>query len=194
MHARSRADLWRSRLRCANRIDPGMCRGRLDRHRRCLCEGSSAGTGAPLQTIPELETTARLLAVLLDSGRNVINEHQVPFDEQEKPERDFTPDSVLSDNCSMSFVVAPVLDLRDLEAARIPARAKKLLKELVLVSRQVACRSPIRDQSTRWRAVHEFIPAIFGSAGVDPIHSTNTRAAEADGAGASQSPQRTGRC
>ena len=49
-------------------------------------------SGVPLQTILELETTARLLAVLLDSGRNVINEHLVLFDEQEKTEKDFTPD------------------------------------------------------------------------------------------------------
>ena len=49
-------------------------------------------SGAPLQTIIALETTARLLAVLLDSGRNVINEHQVLFDDQEKTEKGFTPD------------------------------------------------------------------------------------------------------
>ena len=62
-------------------------------------------SGAPLQTILELETTARLLAVLLDSGRNVINEHQVLFDEQEKTEK-ILHLTCLSDNYWTSFAVA----------------------------------------------------------------------------------------
>ncbi len=49
-------------------------------------------SGVPLHTILEFETTARLLAILLDSGRNVINEHHVLLDEQERTEKDFTPD------------------------------------------------------------------------------------------------------
>ena len=93
-------------------------------------------SGVPLQTILEFETTARLLAVLLDSGRNVINEHLILFDEQEKLEKDFTAD-VFERQLLDVFHSRSGTDLRDLEAARIPAGAKKLLKELVLDSKQV---------------------------------------------------------
>ena len=71
-------------------------------------------SGAPLQTIIELERTAQLLAVLLDSGRNVINEHQVLFDEQEKTEKDFTAD-VFERQLRDVFHSRSGTDLRDLE-------------------------------------------------------------------------------
>ncbi len=93
-------------------------------------------SGTPLQTILELETTARLLAILLDSGRNVINEHQVLFDEQEKTEKDFTPD-LFEGQLLDVFRSRSGTDLRDLEAVRIPVGAKKLLNELAFVSKQV---------------------------------------------------------
>src|SRR5262249_8820782 len=118
-------------------------------------------SGAPLQTILELETTARLLAVLLDSGRNVINEHQVPFDEQEKMGENFTPD-MFERQLFDVFRSRSGTDLRDLDSARIPSRAKKLLKELVVVSRQVVTEA--QPEINRRDAGHqEFIPAVFGS-------------------------------
>ena len=118
-------------------------------------------SGTPLQTILELETTARLLAVLLDSGRNVINEHEVLLDEQKKTEKDFTPDMFERQLLDV-FGSRSGTDLRDLEAARIPARAKKLLKELVLVSTEVVAEA--QPEINRRDGGHqEFIPAIFGS-------------------------------
>jgi general secretion pathway protein A len=118
-------------------------------------------SGAPLQTILELETTARLLAVLLDSGRNVINEHQVLFDEQGKTEKDFTPDAFERQLLDV-FRSRSGTDLRALEVARIPARAKKLLKELALVSKQVVAEAQ-PEINRRDGGLKEFIPAIFGA-------------------------------
>ena len=118
-------------------------------------------SGAPLQTIIELETTARLLAVLLDSGRNVINEHQVLFDEQEKTEKDFTAD-VFERQVLDVFHSRSGTDLRNLEVARIPAQAKKLLKELVLVSKQVVAEAQ-PEINRPGGGLKEFIPAIFGA-------------------------------
>jgi general secretion pathway protein A len=118
-------------------------------------------SGAPLQTIIELETTARLLAVLLDSGRNVINEHQVLFDEQERTEKGFTPD-VFERQLLDVFRSRSGTDLRALEVARIPARAKKLLKELALVSKQVVAEAQ-PEINRRDGGLKEFIPAIFGA-------------------------------
>jgi general secretion pathway protein A len=118
-------------------------------------------SGAPLQTIIELETTARLLAILLDSGRNVINEHQVLFDEQEKTEKDFTAD-VFERQLRDVFHSRSGTDLRDLEVARVPAGAKKLLKELVLISKQVVAEAQ-PEIHRRDGGLKEFIPAIFGA-------------------------------
>jgi general secretion pathway protein A len=117
--------------------------------------------GVPLHTILEFETTARLLAVLLDSGRNVINEHLILFDEQEKIEKDFTPD-VFERQLLDVFRSRSGTDLRDLEAARIPAAAKKLLKELVLDSKQVVAES-YAETNRPGGGSKGLIPAIFGS-------------------------------
>jgi Protein of unknown function (DUF3365) len=117
--------------------------------------------GVPLQTILELETTAHLLAVLLDSGRNVVNEHQVLFDEQEKTEKDFTPDMFERQLLDV-FRSRSGTDLRDIEAARIPVRAKKLLKELLVVSTQVVAEAQ-PEINRRDAGLKEFIPAIFGA-------------------------------
>ncbi|MEO7860341.1 MAG: DUF3365 domain-containing protein [Nitrospirales bacterium] len=117
--------------------------------------------GIPLHTILEIETTARLLAVLLDSARNVINEHQVLSDEQEKTEKGFTPD-VFERQLLDVFRSRSGTDLRDLEAVRIPVGAKKLLKELVFVSKQVVAEA-LAEINRPGGGINEFIPAIFGA-------------------------------
>ena len=129
-------------------------------HDACAKEHQPA-SGTQLQTILELETTARLLAILLDSGRNVINEHQVLSDEQKKSQKDVAPDMFERQLLDV-FHSRSGTDLRDLEAARIPARAKKLLKELVLVSTEVVAEAQ-REMNRRDGGRQEFIPAIFGS-------------------------------
>jgi general secretion pathway protein A len=117
--------------------------------------------GVPLHTILEFETTARLLAVLLDSGRNVINEHLLLADGQESVEKDFTPD-VFERQLLDVFHSRSGTDLQDLDAARIPAGAKKLLKELVSISKQVVTEAQ-PEIHRRGGGSKEFIPAIFGA-------------------------------
>ena len=118
-------------------------------------------SGIPLQTILELETTARLLAVLLDSGRNVINEHQVRIDESEKIEKGFTPEMFERQLLDV-FRSRSGVDLQELGTARIPVRAKRLLKELTLVSTQVVEQAQ-SEVNRRGGGIKEFIPAIFGA-------------------------------
>lgn len=118
-------------------------------------------SGPPLQAILELETTARLLAILLDSGRNVINEQQVLFDEHEKEGKAITPD-MFERQLMDVFYSRSGTDLRNLEAAPIPARAKKLLKELVSVSTQVVKQAQL-EVTRRGGELKEFIPATFGA-------------------------------
>lgn len=118
-------------------------------------------SGAPFHTVLELETTARLLAVLLDSGRNVINEHQAQFDEQENRAKDFTPE-LFEQQLLDLFRSRSGADLGDLEGARIPTGAKKLLKELVLDSKQVVAEAQAEIDRPGSK-LKELIPAIFGS-------------------------------
>jgi general secretion pathway protein A len=118
-------------------------------------------SGVPLHTILEFETTARLLAVLLDSGRNVINEHQVLFDEQDQTGKNFTTD-LFERQLLEVFRSRSGIDLQDFEAARIPAEAKKLLKELVVVSKHVVAEA--HAEVNRPGGGHkELIPATFGA-------------------------------
>jgi len=124
-------------------------------------KGRQPEPGPSLQTILELETTARLLAVLLDSGRNVINEHLILLDEQEEIEKSFTPD-VFERQLMDVFHSRSGTDLRNLGAARIPARAKKLLTELVLISKQVVVEAQPQIHR-RGSGSKEFIPAVFGA-------------------------------
>ncbi len=118
-------------------------------------------SGVPLHTILEFETTARLLAVLLDSGRNVINEHQVLSDAQQKTEKDFTAD-LFERQLLDVFRSRSGTDLANLREAKIPAGAKKLLKELVLDSKQVVAEAHVEINRPGGK-VKELIPAIFGS-------------------------------
>ena len=124
-------------------------------------KNSRPESGPSLQTILELETTARLLAILFDSGRNVINEQQVLLVDHEQLEKGFSPD-MFERQLTDVFYSRSGTDLRDLEAARIPARTKKLLKALVLVSTQVV-EQVQRDVTRRGGDFKDFIPAIFGA-------------------------------
>ena len=127
---------------------------------RACAKDHQPESGAPFQAILELETTARLLAILLDSGRNVINENQDVSDDRGKSEQRVTPE-LFERQLLDIFHSRSGIDLRDLEAARIPAGAKKLLKELVLVSRQVVAEALLEDNRSG-RGL-KFIPAIFGA-------------------------------
>jgi general secretion pathway protein A len=112
------------------------------------------------QTILDLEHTARLLAILLDSGRSVINENQVLFDDPIKVEKGFSPD-VFERQLSRMFRDRSGLDLAELDSAHVPSSAKTWLKELLTVSKQV-----VRDAQSEidQPAAHStLIPAVFGS-------------------------------
>ncbi len=117
-------------------------------------------TGVALQTILEVEQTARLLAILLDSGRSVINEHQALFDEPGKSDKGLTPE-VFERQLTDMFRSRSGIDLEDLNASRVPAQAKKLMKELVVVSRQVV--ADAQPEINRLHGPKGLLPAIFGA-------------------------------
>lgn len=115
--------------------------------------------GLPLQTILELEQTARLLAVLLDSGRAVINDNQTFFDD-DTTGKAFSPE-LFERQLTDMFRGRAGADLQDLNSAGIPDEAKRLLKELVDVSKQVVAFAN-RESSRSQAGGTGFIPAVFG--------------------------------
>lgn len=120
----------------------------------------TAQQGLPLQIILELEQTARLLAILLDSGRAVINDNQALFDEQPSKSKSLPPE-VFERQLTDIFRARAGTDLQELPSAGIPDAAKRLLKELVEASKQVV----VLAQSEANRAQPDgkaFIPAVFG--------------------------------
>ena len=92
--------------------------------------------GVAFQTILDLEQTARLLAILLDSGRSVINENQPLFDDPVKGDKGFTPE-VFQRQLADMFRSRSGVDLADLDSARIPPAGKKWLKALLDASKNV---------------------------------------------------------
>jgi general secretion pathway protein A len=123
-------------------------------------ERSRPADGVALQTILDLEQTARLLAILLDSGRSVINENQALFDDPGKADKGFTPE-VFERQLARMFRDRSGLDVADLDSARVPSSAKKWLKELLTVSKQVVKEA---QADINQPAAHSaLIPAVFGS-------------------------------
>src|SRR5262245_30818696 len=158
---RSRADVMASRLNCVIASSFACAMADFTSSEGACANDHEPDSGTPLKVIVVVETTARLLAVMLDSGRNVINEHHVLFKERQKMEKDFTPDMFERQLLDV-FRSRSGSDLRDVESARIPVRAKKLLKELVVVSTQVVAEAQ-PEINRRASGLQEFIPVILGS-------------------------------
>ena len=116
--------------------------------------------GIAFQTIVDLEQTARLIAILLDSGRSVINENQAIFDDPANVDKGFTPD-VFERQLARMFRDRSGLDLADVDSAHVPASAKKWLKELLAVSKQVV--KDAQSEIDQPAAHTKLIPAVFGS-------------------------------
>ena len=90
----------------------------------------------PFQTILELEQTARLLAILLDSGRAVVNDNQTLLDDPAKADKGFTPE-VFERQLLDMFRSRAGIDLHEIETITLSHRSKHLLLELVVVSKLV---------------------------------------------------------
>jgi general secretion pathway protein A len=123
--------------------------------------GKTQESGPAFQTVLELETTARLLALLLVSGRTVINDNQDLFDDPGRGDKGFSP-AVFERELAEAFRLRSGIDLRSLDSARLPQRAKKLLGTMVSVSKQVVAdaQPQINQPGVGYKG---FIPAVFGA-------------------------------
>jgi general secretion pathway protein A len=115
----------------------------------------------PFQTILELERTARLLAILFDSGRAVVNDNQSLMNDPNQVDKGFTPE-VFERQLLDMFRGRTGVDLQEMNSLRMPLRDKSLLTELVAVSKAVI--EEAQAERTRQGAgSKEFIPAVFGA-------------------------------
>lgn len=142
--------------------------------------------GVSLKTVVDAENTARLLAVLLDSGRNVINENLLMADPQEtgmnlstssaggRPDGDrpvprtpsLSPEltaSLFERQLADTFLSRSGIDLRALSSARISTSTKALLKQLVATSKTVVAQAQSGNSQDPGIPTVHLIPAVFGS-------------------------------
>lgn len=122
---------------------------------------SSEHSAIPFHTVLELEQTARLLAILLDSGRAVVNDNQTLLDDPMRAEKGFTPE-VFERQLLDMFRGRAGIDLREIDTTTLSQRSKHLLKDLVVVSKLVIeeAQMEINRQGTGYKG---FIPAVFGA-------------------------------
>ena len=122
---------------------------------------SPAHSAIPFHAILELEQTARLLAILFDSGRAVVNDNQTLLDDPLRGEKGFTPHAFERQLLDM-FRGRSGIDLQQIDGAALPPRSKHLLKELVRVSKLVVeeAQMELNRQGTGFKG---FIPAVFGA-------------------------------
>lgn len=119
----------------------------------------SEHSSIPFHTVLELEQTARLLAVLLDSGRAVINDNQILLGESRG--KGLTPDAFERQLMDM-FRGRAGIDLHELDHTALAPRTKRLLHALVETSRQVIA-DVHRESNPQATGFTGFIPAAFGA-------------------------------
>lgn len=128
---------------------------------RSLALEHPSGAQPTFQTILDVESAARLLAILLDSGRNVIDENQALIDDVENGDKGLTPES-FEIRLNEVFGLRSGIDLGNLDSSHLSNRTKNLLQGLVSVSKQVVkeAQATINRKGVGFKG---FIPAVFGS-------------------------------
>lgn len=109
----------------------------------------------------EAEETARLIAVLFDSGREVIDRNQTLIDDPHKGNKGFTP-RVFEVQLAEEFRHRTGIDLKNLHGAHLPTTTRDLLLALVEASKAIVAEAQavINQRGVGYK---NFIPATFGS-------------------------------
>lgn len=126
----------------------------------------NAGTSAPSRDITaeekaELTETARLLAVLLDSGRVVVGRAQSAINNPRLEDKGFSS-AVFEERLRKEFLTRTGHDLRNLAPAQMPEGAKVLLVRLsFFMQKSVQEAQPLINQ--KGIGFKGFIPASFAT-------------------------------
>ena len=109
----------------------------------------------------EASETARLLAVLLDSGRVVLGKAQPTINNPRLEDKDFSA-SVFEGRLRKEFLARTGHDIRALPSSPLPERAKPLLQRLVFFM-QKEVQDAQRDINKKGIGFKGFIPATFAT-------------------------------
>ncbi len=109
----------------------------------------------------DAESTANLLAALLDAGRVVVDRNEHLIDDPHRGHKGFTPE-VFEKQLIEEFKARLGVDLSNLDAAPIPPLARELLPALVRASKDVVAEAQVVINQ-RGVGFKNFIPATFGS-------------------------------
>lgn len=147
---------------------------------------TSASDDVSFKAVVEAEITARLLALLLDAGRNVINENLLmtdsrstgaalsasPAEGRGEGERPSSRASVLPPDFSASlferqladtFFIRSGVDLRTLPSAGLTVDTNVLLRRLAETSKAVVAAAQTSPAQHPGTPTEHMIPAVFGS-------------------------------
>jgi hypothetical protein len=113
------------------------------------------------QSREDAETVARLLAVLFDAGRVVVDRNEGLIDDPHKGPKGFTPE-VFEQQIKDEFQRRTGIDLSHLRAAHVPPLAKELLPMFLQASKDVVADAQLVINQ-RGIGYKNFIPATFGS-------------------------------
>jgi hypothetical protein len=105
--------------------------------------------------------TGRLLAILLDNGRNTVAASQPLINDAGKGDKGFTPE-VFEKQLAERFKARAGVDLGNLSGSDVPALAKKLLPQLVEASKKTVAnnQATINKSGVGYKG---FTPAHFGT-------------------------------
>ena len=109
----------------------------------------------------DVRESARLLAILLDSGRVAIGRNQELINDPDKGDKGFTPE-VFAEQTITLFKQRTGHDLRNLATADVPVMAKPLLERLLEDSKKTVAtyQTVINVKGIRYKGL---IPATFGT-------------------------------
>jgi general secretion pathway protein A len=125
----------------------------------CLLLASSGLVWGASET--EARRTAQLLALLLDSGRVVIDRNQSLIDDSHRGAKGFTAE-VFEQQLKTEFKIRSGMDLNDFSTAHLSPGTEGLLLALVRASKEVVndAQFVINQRGIGYK---NFIPATFGS-------------------------------
>ena len=105
--------------------------------------------------------TGRLMVILLDAGRATVGANQTLINDLNKGDKGFTPE-VFEKQLTAKFKERTGVDLAHLKNAKVPARAKFRLRQLVEAEKRVVAdyQPIINRQNVGFKG---FIPATFGT-------------------------------
>ena len=111
--------------------------------------------------VPEAQETARLLALLLDSGREVVKRNQELIDNPRKGHKGFTPDE-FERQLVEEFHRRSDIDLANNSSTALSTNTRKLLNVLVQAGKAVVsdAQAVINQRGVGYK---NFVPATFGS-------------------------------